>query len=192
MELKFIYLSFDQNKRFTLEFIDNDLLQGVLFRKNKDYYISIMYCYVDLTLDVTKLPQSDKIKDISDLANAILADGVDFGDKKNTIQTIYEGESYTFKIDKLNRSIYIENIEFFYFNLEKRRLVDVYSPYKKIDGDGTKFERTNENVSLISYAIKLVDDSTYLMKTLEVADAFLDNLAKICDRKNIFMQYGTE
>ena len=56
-----------------------------------------------------------------------------------------------------------------------------------------KFKQTNENALLISYTIKLVDDSTYLTKTLEVADAFLDNLAKINDRKNIiFMQYGTE
>ena len=38
--------------------------------------------YVDLTVNVTKQPQFDKIKQISDLANAILADGVDFGYKK--------------------------------------------------------------------------------------------------------------
>ena len=48
-----------------------------------------------------------------------------------------------------------------------------------------KFEQTNENASLISYTLKLVDDSTYLTRTLEVADAFLDNLAKIYDKKNI-------
>ena len=56
-----------------------------------------------------------------------------------------------------------------------------------------KFDRTNQNASLISYTIKLVDDSTYLTKTLEVADAFLDNITKVYDRKNIiFMQYGTQ
>ena len=56
-----------------------------------------------------------------------------------------------------------------------------------------KQKQTNENASLISYTIKLVDDSTYLTKTLEVPDTFLDNVAKIYDRKNIiFMQYGTE
>ena len=105
----------------------------------------------------------------------------------------YEGETYTFKINKINRSKYIDNIEFFYINLKKRRLVYVYSPYKELEGDGMIFERTNENASLISYTIKLVDDSTYLRKTLEVADAFLDNIAKTCSRKNIiFIRYGTE
>ena len=68
----------------------------------------------------------------------------------------------------------------------------VYSPYKELEGDGMKFERTNENAPLISYTIKLVNDSTYLTKTLEVADGFLDNMAKIYERKNIFMQYGTQ
>ena len=38
-----------------------------------------MSCYVNLADDVTKLSQFDKIAEISDLANAILADGVDFG-----------------------------------------------------------------------------------------------------------------
>ena len=31
---------------------------------------------------------------------------------------------------------------------------------------------------MISYTIKLVDDSTYLTKTLEVANNLLDNLVK--------------
>ena len=41
-----------------------------------------MSCYIDLVVDVTKLSQFDKIKEISDSANAILADGVDIGYKK--------------------------------------------------------------------------------------------------------------
>ena len=74
-----------------------------------------MSCYVDLTVDVSKLHQSDKIKELSDLANAILADGVDSGYEKNAIQTTYEGETYTFKINKINQSKYIDNIEFFLY-----------------------------------------------------------------------------
>ena len=64
MERVFIYynnLSFNQNKRITLEFSNGDLLEGVIFKKNKDYYINSMSCYVDLTADVKKLPQFDKI-----------------------------------------------------------------------------------------------------------------------------------
>ena len=75
-------LSCDQNKRFTLEFSDGNLLEDVIFKKNKEYYITSMSSYVDLTVDVTKLLHSDKIKEVSDLANAILVDGVDFDYKK--------------------------------------------------------------------------------------------------------------
>ena len=71
-----------------------------------------MSCYLDLTVDVTKLPQFDKIKDISDLANAILVDGVDFGYKKNVVQLTFDNKTYYFRIDRINRNSYIENIEF--------------------------------------------------------------------------------
>ena len=69
-------------RRFTLESSNGDLLEAVILKKNKDYYITSMPCYVDLAVDVTKLLHVDKIKEISDLTNAILADGVDFSYKK--------------------------------------------------------------------------------------------------------------
>ena len=89
MEPVFIYYnnlrSFNQNKRCTLEFSDDDILEGIIFKKKKDYYITSMFCYAGLTAEVTKLPQFHKIKEISDLANAILADGENFGYIKKTL-----------------------------------------------------------------------------------------------------------
>ena len=152
-----------------------------------------MSCYVDLAVDVTKLPQVDKIKEISDLANAILADGVGFGYKKNAVQLTFDNKTYYFRINKINRSSYNENIEFFDYNLKKKRLVYLYSPYKELAGDGMKFERTNDSSSFTSYITKLVDDSTHVTKTLDISDSFTDDLAKFYDRKNlIFMQYGNQ
>ena len=94
MEPTFIYynnLNFDQDKNFTLEFSDSDKLDGVIFKNIYIYiyYITSMSCHVDLIVDVTKLPQFDKIKEISDLGNAILADCVDFGYKKNVVQLTF-------------------------------------------------------------------------------------------------------
>ena len=63
-----------------------EIYSKVFFSKNKDYYITSMSCYADLTVDVKKLPQFDKTNKILDLANAILTDGVYFGYKK----TLYE------------------------------------------------------------------------------------------------------
>ena len=64
MKPTFIYysnFSFDQDKGF--KFIDNDLLDGVPFRKKKDYYYSVatLSCYAY----VIKLPHCDKNSEIS-------------------------------------------------------------------------------------------------------------------------------
>ena len=191
MEPIFIYynnLNFEQDKNFLLEFSDSDKLDDVIFKNNKDYYITNISCYIDLTVDVTKLPQFDKIKEISDLSNSILANGVDFGCKKNAVQLTFGNKTYYFRINKINRSSYIENIEFSNYNLKKKRLVYVYSPCKELAGDGMKFERTNDSSPFTSYTIKLVDDSTHLTKTLDISNNFTDELAKVYDRKNlIFM-----
>ena len=75
MEPTFIYynnLIFDDKKKFSIDFINEDLLKGVVLKKNKDYYVTSMACYVDLTVDITKLANYAKIKQTTDPANAIL------------------------------------------------------------------------------------------------------------------------
>ena len=68
--------------------------------------------------------------------------------------------------------------------------------YKHADAEKDKklcrenFSKLLENASLIRYTIKLVDDSTYLTKNLEIADAFIDNITKMYERKNIFLKDG--
>ena len=91
-----------------------------------------MSCYVDLTNDVTKLLQFDKIKEISGLANAILADGVDFGYKKNVEQLTFDNKTYYFRISKINRSSYNEKIEFFDYNLKKKKARSCLFPIQRI------------------------------------------------------------
>ena len=82
MEPTFIYynnLTFDDKKRFSINFSDEDSLEGVVFKKNKDYYVTSLMWDVDLTVDINKLPNYAKIKQTSDLATATLRGGVDFG-----------------------------------------------------------------------------------------------------------------
>ena len=110
-------------------------------KKNKDCFTTSMSCHVDLVVEVTKLSQFNKIKEISDLANAILADGVDFGYKKNAVQLTFDGRTYYFRINKIKRSNYIENIEFFDYELKEKRLVYIYSLCKELESDGMKLSR---------------------------------------------------
>ena len=59
IEPTFIYynnVTFNEKKKFSIDFSDKDSLEGVVFKKNKDYYITSMACYMDLTVDITKLP----------------------------------------------------------------------------------------------------------------------------------------
>ena len=65
MEPTFIYynnLTFDDEKKLLIDFSNEDLLEGATFKKNKDYYITSMTCYVGLTVDITKLLNYSKIK----------------------------------------------------------------------------------------------------------------------------------
>ena len=58
MEPTFIYykkLAFNDKKKFLVNFSNDDRLEGVVFRKNNDYHITSMACYVDLNVDITRL-----------------------------------------------------------------------------------------------------------------------------------------
>ena len=90
IEPTFIYyynLTFNDKKKFLIDFSNQDLLEAVVFKKNKDYYTTSMMCYVDLTVDITKLPNYAKIQHTFGLANAIVRGGVDFeyGRKEMTL-----------------------------------------------------------------------------------------------------------
>ena len=79
MEPVFIYynnLKFKENSKiFTADFSDKDRLQGIMFNKNKDYYLTSMSCYIQLTNEVEKLKEFPDIKKIADLSEQILRRG---------------------------------------------------------------------------------------------------------------------
>ena len=74
MDLVFIHyndLEFQANKIFSINFSDGDRLQWVLFKKNRDYYLTSMSCFIKITNDLTKLEHYGDITKISDLSNKI-------------------------------------------------------------------------------------------------------------------------
>ena len=139
MKPTFIYynnLTFDEGKKFSVDFSDEDSLEGAVFKKNKDYYITSMACYMDLTVDITKLPNYAKIKQTSYLANAILRDGVDFGyGRRELVLGITSGSNLIFRSDKSRRDQYLEDVEF--FDVEnKPKNVYIYSACKELKDQG--------------------------------------------------------
>ena len=84
MDPVFIYynnLEFQDNKIFSISFNDGDRLQGILFKKNRDYYLTSMSCFIEITNDLSELEHYDNITKISDLSNKIL---------KNRVEHLYE------------------------------------------------------------------------------------------------------
>ena len=125
MKPTFIYynkLTFDDEKKFLIDFSDEDSLEGVVFKKNKDYYITSMTCYVDLTVDIMKLLNYLKIKQTPDLATAILRGSIDFGyGKKELVLGKTSRSNVIFRSDKLRRDQYFEDVEFFDTENKKAR-----------------------------------------------------------------------
>ena len=82
MDPIFIYdntLIFNKNQRFILNFSDGDVLKGVNFSKENDYYIMSMSCFIEMSNDITKLKQYDDIEKKSIIANRYIRNGIDYG-----------------------------------------------------------------------------------------------------------------
>ena len=98
MDPIFIYynnLKLAENKQFTLEFSDKDLLQGiVLLKKNRDYFLMSMSCFIKVKNDISELKQYPAIEKIFELANKIIKNRVDHGYDSPEIEISYGGKTY--------------------------------------------------------------------------------------------------
>ena len=139
MEPIFIYyndLKFKDNKVFTIEFSNADQLQGVMFNKSKDYYLTSITCFIQLT----ELIHFEKIKKISDLSNDISNNGIDHLYVEKELEAFF-GDS--------NRVLSVEIVEFFDYMTKQKRFLLIYSPYKELKEFGLKFER-KKNLILVA------------------------------------------
>ena len=74
MDPVFIYydkVKFQNNdyKIFKVDFSDGDNLEGIFCRKNRDYYITSMSCFITPEQDLKELYHYDDIKKISEVSN---------------------------------------------------------------------------------------------------------------------------
>ena len=105
MDPIFIYnnnLIFDENQRFILNFRDGDILKGVNFSKENDYYIMSMPCFTEVSNDITKLKQCGDVKKKSIIANRYIKNGIDYGFDSPKIENIFDNKIYQFEINKMS------------------------------------------------------------------------------------------
>ena len=144
MEPIFIYfdkVKFDNSslKTFTITFSDGDLLDGVLFKKTNDYYITSMTSSITIEKDLKELKDYDNIKKISDIANKYLKNGI------NHFKSLPSLSSSVFKInkdllrDETKEALSIVKIAFIDLNTKKSNSVKVYSAYENLKIHGLKF-----------------------------------------------------
>ena len=166
MEPIFIYfdkITFDNtdttSKTFTLLFSDGDALDGVLFRKTNDYYVTSMICSITIEKDFKELKDYDNIKKISDIANDYLKNGINHFKKSPMLSSsiFYQKLNKDLVQDETKQLLSTVTIPFIDLNTKKRNLVKVYSPYEKLKMHGLKFSN-----KYLTYNLDLITENKQL------------------------------
>ena len=200
MEPVFIYydkVDFQNNyKVFKVDFSDGDNLQGVFFRKNRDYHITSMSSFITLTQDLKELAHYDDIKKISEISNKILKNGIEHLYEEKILEANFEGVvKYEFQPKKSNRGLSVHAVEFFDEVTKRKRLVYVYSPYKELKNCDLKFQKKQKG-NINGYTIDMIEENNkiYLQKELFFDKTrVINEIIKENDRKNvIFFKYNVD
>ena len=146
MEPIFVYfdkVKFDNSslKTFTITFSDGDLLDGVLFKKTNDYYITGMTSSITIEKDLKELKDYDNIKKISDIANEYLKNGINHFKSLPLLSSsvFYSKVNEDLVQDKTKEALSIVEIAFIDLNTKNSNSVKVYSPYENLKIYGLKF-----------------------------------------------------
>ena len=149
MEPIFIYfdkVKFDNSslKTFTITFSDGDLLDGVLFKRTNDYYITSMTSSITIEKDLKELKDYDNIKKISDIANEYLKNGINhFKSLPSLSSSLFNKINEDLVQDKTKEALSIVQIAFIDLNTKKSNSVKIYSAYENLKIFGLKFSNRN-------------------------------------------------
>ena len=129
-------------KVFKVDFSDSDNLQAVLFKKNRDYYITSMSCFITLEQDLKELTHYDDMKKISEISNKILKNGIEHLYEEKVLEVILEdvGQKFEFQPQKSKRGLSVRAVTFFDEDTKRKRVVYVYSPYEELKACSLNFE----------------------------------------------------
>ena len=168
MEPAFIYcdkvkFQNDKYKIFKVDFSNGDNLEGVLFRKNRDYYITSLSCFITLEQNLKELEYYDDIKKISEISNEILKNGIEHLYEEKVLEVTLKIE---FQPDKSNRGLSVPAVEFFDEQTKTKGLVYIYSPYEELKKYGLKFVNKGKNTYKYTIDMKEENEKLYLEKKL--------------------------
>ena len=194
MDPIFIYnnLIFDENQRFNLNFSNGDVLKGVNFLKENDYYMR-MSCFIEVSNDITKLKQHDDIEKISIIANHYIRNEIDYGFDSLEIEIICDNKTYQLEINKISCSKAVDVYNFYDHLLKRKRLAIVYFPYKDFVKYGITYEKKKSD-DIGGYTIKIINNNKdFIQKDIYFSKSRLvSKIKKKNINKNIFLKYQTK
>ena len=146
------YIGDSNFKKFKVKFNDGGKLDGAIFKKDKDYFITILSTNVKLKKNLLDLDDYKKIEEVSKKSNEILKNGVDHLHEDLILEVDLKGVN-DLSADKSKRKLSVKSLDSFDEKTKKKKKVFIYSPYKELQFFGLKF--TKNNGIIYKYTIHL-------------------------------------
>ena len=178
----------DNFKEFKVTFGNGDLKTGVVFKKNRDCFITSLSANIELEKNLKELKNYDQIKKISEISNSVLENGIGHLNKDKNLEINLENK-IDLTQDKTKRKLSIKTLEFLDEKTKKKKIVSIYSPYEELKLFGLRFQ--NKDASIYKYTIDLLqdekNDKIYLEKRIFFnKNEIIEQIKKQYDKKNTF------
>ena len=145
----------DNFKEFKVTFSDGDNLDGVIFKKEKDYFITSLTANVKINKNLKDLKDYKKIEEISKRSNTIIEKGITHL-YKDILLEINLNDIDDLLPNKTKRRLSVKSLEFFDEETKKKKTVSIYSQYEELKIFGLRFKK--ENGIIYKYTIDLIED----------------------------------
>ena len=176
----------DNFKEFTVNFSDGDNLNGVIFKKEKNYFITSLSANVEIDKDLKGLKDYKKIKELSRKSNEIIEKGISHLHKDILLEINLKDVDLL--PDKKKRKLAVKSLEFFDEKTQKKKKVSIYSQYEELKIFGLEFVK--ENGIIYKYTINLFEDrknNLFLEKKFFFdKNQVIEKIKKEYDYKNTF------
>ena len=116
-------IKFDGNdnfKEFKVNFSDRDNLNGVIFKKEKNYFITSLSANVEIDKNLKDLKDYKKIEELSEKSNEIIEKGIAHLSKDITLE-INSKDLDDLLPDKTKRKLSLKSLEFYDEKTEKKK-----------------------------------------------------------------------
>ena len=132
----------DNFKEFKVTFSDGDNLDGVIFKKEKDYFITSLTANVKINKNLKDLEDYKKIEEISKRSNTIIEKGITHL-YKDILLEINLNDIDDLLPNKTKRRLSVKSLEFFDEKTKKKKTVSIYSQYEELKIFGLRFKKEN-------------------------------------------------